>query len=125
MVGRIQFSGSQFTPIESSVLRSICETHSADRVLLEAQLAGAAVLSRRNSGAGFFTDFVVQKACCASVKGERLRTGPEARVNGLEHGMGFILWLEDGYANCLEGHSYDESTTEIAFERVGFEILRG
>jgi len=39
--------------------------------------------------------------------------------------MGFVLWLEDGYVDCLEGYSYDESTTDIDFERVGFEILKG
>jgi hypothetical protein len=39
--------------------------------------------------------------------------------------MGFILWLKEGYVDCLEGYSYDESTVEIVFERVGFEILHG
>jgi hypothetical protein len=39
--------------------------------------------------------------------------------------MGFVLWLKDGYVDCLEGYSYGESTTEIAFERVDFEILKG
>ena len=38
--------------------------------------------------------------------------------------MGFILWLKDGYAVCLEGYSYAENTTGIALEAVGFEILR-
>jgi hypothetical protein len=53
------------------------------------------------------------------------RNGPEARIDGFEHGMGFVLWLEDGYVDCLKGYSYDESTTDIDFERVGFEILKG
>jgi len=37
--------------------------------------------------------------------------------------MGFILWLEEGYAKCLEGYSY-ESTTAIVFDVVAFEIVQ-
>jgi hypothetical protein len=36
--------------------------------------------------------------------------------------MGFVLWLENGYAKCLEGYSYEESTVDIDFERIGFKI---
>ncbi len=37
--------------------------------------------------------------------------------------MGFILWLEQGYADCLEGFAYgDDSTKELMFEAVCFEI---
>jgi hypothetical protein len=39
--------------------------------------------------------------------------------------MGFILWLNEGYADCLEGYCYEESTTKIAREQAGFEILQG
>ena len=39
--------------------------------------------------------------------------------------MGFILWLEGGYADCLEGYSYgNESTTGIELERVRFELVQ-
>jgi len=44
-------------------------------------------------------------------------------VSGLVNGMAFILWLKEGYVDCLEGYCYDESTTGIAFERVGFDVL--
>jgi hypothetical protein len=116
---------SGFTLIERAVLNAICEMCATDRIALEAHLATSTILDRRNTGAGFFTDFVVQQASSAAIGGERLRAGPTAQIDGLEHGMGFILWLKDGYANCLEGYSYEESTVEIAFERVSFEILRG
>jgi len=36
--------------------------------------------------------------------------------------MGFILSLEGGYADCLEGYPFDESTTEINLETVRFDI---
>jgi hypothetical protein len=43
---------------------------------------------------------------------------------GLEYGMGFILWLQDGYASSLEGFSYEEDTIAIDLLNVRFEIVR-
>jgi hypothetical protein len=117
--------GSNCAPLEQAVLLAICEKHLPDRAALEAQLSTATVLSRENTGAGFYTHFAVERASSAAIRGERLRNGPAARVDGLEHRMGFILWLKEGYADCLEGYCYDASTTGIAFERAGFEILQG
>lgn len=30
--------------------------------------------------------------------------------------------MKDGYADCLEGYSYDESTTTLSLETVAFEM---
>jgi hypothetical protein len=98
--------------------------HLVDRNALEAPLSTAVVVRRENTGAGFYTDFTVERED-AAIGGERLRNGPEARVDGLEYGMGFILWLKEGYANCLEGYCNAGSTVGIAFEGVGFEIRQG
>jgi hypothetical protein len=117
--------GPDFTPLERAVLHAICEVHLVDRAALEAQLSTAIVLSRENTGAGSYTRFSVERSSLAAIGGERLRHGPSARIEGLEHGMGFILWLEEGYADCLEAYSYEESTTGIALEQAGFEILQG
>ncbi|HVB08571.1 MAG TPA: hypothetical protein VNF00_06445 [Candidatus Acidoferrales bacterium] len=91
--------------------------------MLEAQLSSATVLRRENTGAGFYTHFAVERTSSAAVGGERLRYGPAVMVSGLVNGMAFILWLKEGYVDCLEGYCYDESTTGIAFERVGFDVL--
>lgn len=115
-------TGSDFTPLERAVLGAISTMHSEDRVALETQFSTANVRNRENTGAGFFTYFEVARTTGAAVGGARLRAGPMVRIEKLEHGMGFILWLKDGYAHCLEGYSYAESTTGIALEAVGFEI---
>ena len=116
-------TGLKFTALEQAVLRAICEQHSVDRAPLEAQILTAAILKRENTGAGFYTHFTVERTSSAAVGGQRLRQGPAASINGLDHGMGFILWLKEGYLDCLEGYSYEESTTAIAFEEATFEIL--
>jgi hypothetical protein len=116
---------SEFTALERAVLAAICKMHTTDTAALEAQLSTATLLSRENTGGGFFTHFAVDRASSGVIEGMRLRNGPEGKIDGLEHGMGFILWLKQGYADCLEGYSYAENTTGIALESAGFEILEG
>jgi hypothetical protein len=114
---------STFTALERAVLGAICEMHPEDRAALEAQLATATFQSRENDGYGFYTHFVVDRTRTPAIGGMRLRNGPAAaRIDGLERGMGFVLWLEGGYADCLEGYPFDESTTEINLETVDFDI---
>jgi hypothetical protein len=117
--------GLDFTPLEQAVLRSIREMYPVDQAALERQLSTAIILSRENTGAGFYTRFSIKHRSDTAIAGERLRHGPEAKIDGLQHGMGFILWLNEGYADCLEGYCYGESTTKIALEQAGFEILQG
>ena len=90
---------------------------------MSAQLSRAILRSRENTGCGFFTRFDTDLNSSAPIGGERLRNGPTAKIDGMKYGMGFILWLEQGYADCLEGYAYgDDSTTELTFEAVRFEI---
>ena len=93
-----------------------------DSAALDAQFASATDISRENTGIGFYTRFTVARNSTTALSGDRLRNRPGAKVEGLEHGMGFILWLKNGFAHCLEGYSYDESTAEIDFHKAAFEI---
>ena len=116
---------SIFTPLEQAVPDAICRAHPTDRTALEAQLSSATFLSRENTGCGFFTHFTVDHDSSAPIGGERLRDGPAAKVDGIKYGMGFILWLVQGYADCLEGYAYGpDSTTDTMFETVSFEITQ-
>jgi len=112
-----------FNPLEQAVLEAICRAHPADRTAIEAQLATATFRSRENTGCGFFTRFATDRNSSAPIGGERLRNGPAAQIDGMKYGMGFILWLEQGYADCLEGYAYgDDGTTELTFDAVRFQI---
>jgi hypothetical protein len=80
------------------------------------------VTARKNTGAGFFTTLDVSH--CSLIEGGTSPLGDVgATVVGLEHGMGFLLWLRDGYIHQLEGYSYEESTSGIDFERVVFGMV--
>jgi hypothetical protein len=114
---------SGFTPLEKAVLDGICAAYLGDQPSLRAQLATAAVKNRENTGCGFFTHFVVDLDSASPLQGDRYRDGGSAKIEPLKHGMGFILFLKKGYADCLEGYSYaNESTANPDFADVNFEI---
>jgi hypothetical protein len=114
---------ASFTPLELRVLDAICEKYPADCSALQAQISAAALDRRENTGCGFFTYFVVDRSSSPPINGERLRDGPAARIEGVKHGFGFILWLDEGYANCLEGYNWGEgNTVGLNFETARFEI---
>jgi hypothetical protein len=116
----------QPTPLELAVIEAICEKHPDDRSSIEAQLASTKVISRENTGAGFYTDFEVQRSSIipiASARSKDLRYGPQAKIESINHGMGFILWLSDGYLDCLEGYTYDDDTTALDLINLRFEIV--
>ena len=85
-----------FTPVELAALNSIFDETPGLAPSLKAQVAGATVTKRINSGAGFFTTISVRPDT-VPVNGPFLpvhETG--ARVRGLEHGRGFVLFMTDG-----------------------------
>jgi hypothetical protein len=80
------------------------------------------VTARENTGAGFYTTFDASR--CSPIKDV---ASPLGRVGttiaGLEHGMGFLLWLCDGHIHQLEGFSYGENTSCIDFEKAEFGAI--
>ena len=113
---------STFTPLEQAVIAAICGLYPQDRPALEAQLSTATMISRENNGHGFYIGFSVDHGSSAAVRGPQRKDGPVAEIDGLKHGMGFILWLKEGYASCLEGFGYGENISSLNLETVDFEV---
>ena len=112
--------------MELAVIKAICEKHPHDRTSIEAQIATAKVISRENTSAGFYTYFEVQRSPNVAIGDARERDqrhGPQAAIKGITYGMGFILWLRHGYLNCLEGYTYDDSTTSLDLTNLNFQIV--
>ena len=112
---------STFTPLEQAVIAAICGLYPQDRPALEAQLSTATMISRENNGRGFYIRFGVDHGSSATVRGPQRKDGPVAKIDGLKHGMGFIVWLKQGYASCLEGFGYGEDISSLNLETVDFE----
>jgi hypothetical protein len=105
------------------VLEAVAAQHPAERSQLLGQFRSACVTSRRNSGAGFFTDFHVDWRQAAPVS----MPGPIGHVWGVvvgfESSMVFLVFMRDGYAHMLEGALCGDGTTLHAdFSRLGVTI---
>lgn len=98
----------EFSDLERAVLNAICDSHSGIANPLRELLATARPSDRDNTGQGFYTSFEIDKIAPPLDLPERLLGGPkvEISIGGETLFMGFILWLEDGYPNCLEGFQY-------------------
>jgi len=105
------------TPLERAVLDAIAaQVGSAS---LSGQIAAAQVMSRENTGAGFYTVFAIDDDAPSDDLAHPVGN-VGAEIAGLELGMGFLLWLKSGVIVELEGCSYEEDTSGLDFERVGF-----
>lgn len=112
------------TPLETAVLQEICkQLRSQDRKAFEEQIKGISVLSRKNTGAGFFTYFATKGKTVPQLKDDTKGCYVTAKINGLENALGFILWLKDGYVDHLEGYTMAlESTVGMDLAALEFEL---
>jgi hypothetical protein len=105
--------------LEQAVLAAIALQVPEAADALDGQHGKVRVIARENTGAGFYTTLDVSHR--SPIKGVGSPLGDVgATVVGLEHGMGFLLWLREGNIHRLEGYSYEESTSGIDFEQVAF-----
>jgi hypothetical protein len=117
-------SGASLSALEMAVLQDISRQMPAnDRAALEKQLDGISVLSRENTGAGFFTSFAV-KAATPPILVDTKRYEVHATFPGRILRLGFILWLNNRIVEQLEGYSLiPEDTTELDLCTLKFELI--
>jgi len=97
----------KFTDFEYNVIQKLlagdCEAY---RIVLFQ--IGQAIVSRTYTGAGFFLEFDVPSHVPTS-EPKTFRVGDvHGDISGLEFGAGFILFVENGVVQQLEGFSYEE-----------------
>lgn len=117
---------ADFTPLERAALDAILDEAREDRGTVAEQLRHASVLSRENTGGGFFTDLkVASDANDIDRKTAHLGQNVWINIEGLEYGLGLILHVKDGRANLLEGYAVGpEDTSGIDFEKVRFAVAK-
>jgi hypothetical protein len=115
----------EFTKLEEAALRSIFAETPELAAVLERQLENASVARRENTGGGFFTTISVPSAA-PKVNSERvLGYETSAHVVGLEYGFGFVLFMENGALNLLEGYAWGpEDTATLDLANLEFEIFK-
>jgi hypothetical protein len=100
----------EFTHLEKSVLDAICDAQSSALPGLAEVLSTAVVVSRENTGHGFYTNFRAASGTY-QLTWPRPIAGPNARMIGLgdDARMGFLLWCSEDEPNSLEGFQYGDT----------------
>jgi hypothetical protein len=112
------------TALEMAVLRDLCRRlPPQDRAALEEQIIGISVLNRRNTGAGFFTYFILTEKSSNRITVDVKGYPTRANIDDTENALGFILWLKNGYVDYLEGYTEAlDSTHGMDLAALKFEI---
>lgn len=109
--------------LERDAIAQILAEEPEYRVMLEHQSQSVVVEKRENTGGGFFTTLSVPEATTAAGVPSPLGFNVCATIDGMAHGLGFLLFLEDGRLSLLEGYSVGgEDTLELDLERVAYSI---
>ena len=106
----------ELTPLERAVIDALLSRQEPGYDELRMQFQTCRVASREMTGVGFYTALQVDAATppAPADVGNPLGHGREfpddvyAEIDGLEHGAGFLLWLDAGRLETLEGFSYAE-----------------
>lgn len=95
------------TKFENDVLNKLLTGNHENLRVLRKQYSEAS-FKRKLTGVGFFLDFDVPNGC-DRVSPEKCELGDVvAKVKGLEHGSGFVLFVENGLLKTLEAYSFEE-----------------
>jgi hypothetical protein len=101
-----------FTDFERRALESAAPMFGENAKAFLEQVASAEVTDRVNTIVGFYTRVKVDRTKCSPVP---LRyQGAHFEVEGIEHGVGIVLWDidGDGYLETIEGWTVDEDPLE-------------
>ena len=101
-----------FTEFERRALESITPLFGPKAGAFLEQISSAQVVDRINTIVGFYTRVKVDRAKCSPVP--LSHQGAHFEVEGIEHGLGIILWDTggDGYLETIEGWTVDENPLE-------------
>jgi hypothetical protein len=99
---------------ESIIIEDIINQYPEYKEKLKKQLLLASVKDRTLYKYGFSVDYVINNSDAATL-GQDVNLMLETdgwKINGLEHGSGYILWIKNGLIDSLEGYSYEEPWPE-------------
>ncbi len=108
------------TKLERAVLTAISSTHGHAVPGLQNQFDAVTVTTRENTGAGFFVELALDREAVLPVNVGRKLDGPHLNVDGIEFGVGTILFFEEGYPCLLEGYVFADDTSDVDFSSVRF-----
>ena len=100
---------TNLTTLEDRVLEMLLR--GVDEVLsvLRQQAKQARVSSRKMTGVGFYTEFVVPPEVPRVPGRPTFKLGDvNGTADNVKHGLGFLLYVTEGTLSMLEGYTYDD-----------------
>lgn len=106
------------SPLERDVIATLLAPDHPVMNALRRQFDRCRVASRETTGVGFFAYLDIEPGVePAPVKPGRIDLSDvSVTVEGLERGAGFVLFVEDGLLDFLEGFSYEEPWLDVRGE---------
>jgi hypothetical protein len=100
---------SKLTKLENEIMRMLLAGEHPLIEILRNQFASCTVAKREFSGVGFFTTFVVAENAPRLPNKDSFYFGDvSAVIPPLKNGAGFVLRVNEGVLDYLEGYTYDE-----------------
>lgn len=107
-------NNEQLLKLVREVMKMLLAGNSAELEILRSQYDQSSIKSVELTGAGFYIDFDIPGSVQRLDKRCHMYIGDlGGEVEGLEAGLGFILWIDDGAISSLEGYTYEEEFPEI------------
>jgi hypothetical protein len=98
-----------WTKLEQAVLDKLLAGSHPVLTTLRAQVASARVVSREQTGVGFFCTIEISTDVPVLAASRDFELGDvDGCIEGLEHGAGFLLFVRGGFIRMLEGYTYGE-----------------
>lgn len=100
---------SELTKLEREVLLKLLDGNDESLSTLREQLNAASVREREMTGVGFYSTLAIPSNARRLSRTDAFKFGDVvAAISGLNHGAGFVLYVQNGALHMLEGYTYDE-----------------
>lgn len=99
---------NKFLSLEKEAMEMLIESDPENAVTLKEQFSKSAIVERRLTGSGFFTKYYIPNDV-QKIKNKKINPlrAAFAKISGLEIGVGFLLFIENGVIDTLECAEYD------------------
>ena len=102
-----------FLEFENTVIEMLLNGEDEVLKLLREQYKSAEVKKREFTGTGFFTKYEIKNKQVAIPDLKSFNFGDVGcQIANLKNGVGFVLFVKDGFLSMLEGYTYDEEWPE-------------
>jgi len=113
----------KLTNFEQAVMEKLLQGTHPVLIEIKRQFDSCIIKDRELTGVGFYLCFTVLDSLLD--QSVNLRFGDvAANIDGLENGAGFVLYINNGKLDMLEGYSYDESWPD-SIERYTLNYVTG